>query len=695
MSKLKTQNLNLGRIGFTLVELLVVIAIIAILFAVVLVAINPAQRFKDSRNARRLSDVGSIVGAATTYVADRRGSQLPDVPDYQCIGAKAAQDFQISAPTDSTAFWRFDNSLNDAVPVDNLLTSSSTTYTTNNSGKFGEAIQLNGAGSYLYAFDAVDLDPTGSSLSFEGWVKLNQKIEAGSFDHHQALFDKGSYRLRLNSDSGKLEFDVQGNTSSWNFTNEYTSAAIDSIKGINTITEFQDNLYAGALTNDGSSEGRILKQNSGTWSVVFDYSGAAGGVNALNVYNGKLYSGHSQKNPGDLAAVYVFDGINWQNTNLGAQAGAADVLSLTRYKGKLYAGLGNTSGASIWEYDGNSWRISKQFSSADAVAVYSFAVFQGKLYAGTGGGSGLNPSHIFEFDGNIWNSSSVADFIKDGVYSLAVYKSDLYIGLGGTSANDGEVWKWTGSGLATITENNSSKYKIKTMALGVLNSTLYAGSSDLSDDSQVIVWNPLIPSWETVNGISDTNTDEVRFLGNYYGKLYAAGRGNTTGEAAVVTRGTNGFIKSQKSIWYPNIWYHIVGVYDGSSNKMSISINGYTNTVVTSSNIPLSPTNGTTQLYIGSGFSSDAFFGILDNFSVYNNTSLSTTDIASHAGCYNLAQYLVSEYMGALPIDPSSSIIDGSDTGYFISKDPGGVVTITAPFTETSSSIPEIIKASR
>jgi len=51
--------------------------------------------------------------------------------------------------------------------------------------------------------------------------------------------------------------------------------------------------------------------------------------------------------------------------------------------------------------------------------------------------------------------------------------------------------------------------------------------------------------------------------------------------------------------------------------------------------------------------------------------------------------------MGALPIDPSSNITDGTDTGYFISKDPGGVVTITAPLTEITSSVPEFIKASR
>lgn len=60
--------------GFTLIELLLVVAIIAILATVVIVALNPVKRLQDSRNARRYSDVDSILTAIHEYVIDNNGS---------------------------------------------------------------------------------------------------------------------------------------------------------------------------------------------------------------------------------------------------------------------------------------------------------------------------------------------------------------------------------------------------------------------------------------------------------------------------------------------------------------------------------------------------------------------------------------------------------------------------------------------
>jgi len=71
--------------GFTLVELLVVIGIISALSAVVFVALDPAKRFKDARNARRTTDADTILAAVHQYIVDTGGS-LP-----AGVGATASQ----------------------------------------------------------------------------------------------------------------------------------------------------------------------------------------------------------------------------------------------------------------------------------------------------------------------------------------------------------------------------------------------------------------------------------------------------------------------------------------------------------------------------------------------------------------------------------------------------------------------------
>lgn len=95
--------------GFTLIELLIVIAVIVVLAAAVFVALNPAKRFQDSRDARRNSDIASILAAIKTDQVDNGGSYLASITaltadtEYQIGTAAAGCDSGCTAVTTEAA----------------------------------------------------------------------------------------------------------------------------------------------------------------------------------------------------------------------------------------------------------------------------------------------------------------------------------------------------------------------------------------------------------------------------------------------------------------------------------------------------------------------------------------------------------------------------------------------------------------
>lgn len=88
--------------GFTLVELMIVIAILAILAAVVIFALNPAELFRRARDSQRMSDLRVLSSALSYYLADVTTPILDGATNTLCSGGTGSAT--IFATSDNSTF---------------------------------------------------------------------------------------------------------------------------------------------------------------------------------------------------------------------------------------------------------------------------------------------------------------------------------------------------------------------------------------------------------------------------------------------------------------------------------------------------------------------------------------------------------------------------------------------------------------
>jgi len=101
--------------GFTLIELIIVVAIIGLLAAALFVAIDPAKRIGEARDAQRWSDITSILNSVLTYTAD-----VTTLPTQ--VSGLAAGNFVISLIPTGDATTQGCPALNPAAGLDTPVT---------------------------------------------------------------------------------------------------------------------------------------------------------------------------------------------------------------------------------------------------------------------------------------------------------------------------------------------------------------------------------------------------------------------------------------------------------------------------------------------------------------------------------------------------------------------------------------------
>lgn len=83
--------------GFTLIELLIVIGIISVLAAIIFVAVDPARRFAEARNAQRWSEANAVLNSILKCTVDNNGT-LPSA----VAGATAGTFYLMGTGADAT-----------------------------------------------------------------------------------------------------------------------------------------------------------------------------------------------------------------------------------------------------------------------------------------------------------------------------------------------------------------------------------------------------------------------------------------------------------------------------------------------------------------------------------------------------------------------------------------------------------------
>lgn len=145
-------------------------------------------------------------------------------------------------------------------------------------------------------------------------------------------------------------------------------------------------------------------------------------VPTLAVYDGGLYAGVAEL--GTLnSSAWKYDGTSWTKVGGGGLNGSWQdgtynrPSSMAIYNGELYMGSGTTTpgNGDVWRYNGTTWSqsagdgLNSSWAGGTVEVVNTLSVYKGKLYAGTGN-SGNVDANVWSLGNNTYAESTTTSF---------------------------------------------------------------------------------------------------------------------------------------------------------------------------------------------------------------------------------------------------------------------------------------------
>lgn len=208
------------------------------------------------------------------------------------------------------------------------------------------------------------------------------------------------------------------------------------------LAVLDDTLYAINYRNSQRDHGRILRETTDGWEVVYDSGEEALYIREIVTFEGTLYAFATNEDDRQGAMLTSTDGTRWERTAVPQRYFRGYV-----WQGALWLGsttASSTGDVAVWRFDGETF---DRVLDGDRVYFTDLQAHRGNLFASTSNGwkDDSGPSSLWMSPDGRSDWQEVCRFSETAAWSMAVADGQLYVG----------TWEFGGSGSVYLVDRRA------------------------------------------------------------------------------------------------------------------------------------------------------------------------------------------------------------------------------------------------